>query len=184
MPTSTKTTEASRAELLAAGTKKHFASTASLTFGSGTYTPAQVETSLSALVGLHQGVADARAALKSKIADEVTQGAPLRSQMAAFAAFVKTSFAGSPDVLADFGLKAKKARTPLTIPQKAASAAKAKATRAARHTMGTKQKMAVKGTVTTIVTSADAAAAKPASTSPPTSPAPQATTPAPSTHGA
>jgi hypothetical protein len=43
--------------------------------------------------------------------------------------------------LADFGLNPKKARTPLTIEEKAAAAAKRKATRAARHTMGSKQKV-------------------------------------------
>jgi hypothetical protein len=80
-----------------------------------------------------------------------TQGPPLRSRMAAFVAFVKASFGPTPDVLADFGLKPKKAPTPLTIEQKAAAAAKRAATRAARRTMGAKQKKAVKGTITTIV---------------------------------
>ena len=44
--------------------------------------------------------------------------------MAAFVAFVKATFGNSPDVLADFGLKPKKATTPLTVEQKAAAAAK------------------------------------------------------------
>jgi len=57
-------------------------------------------------------------------------------------------FGTSTQKLAAFGLKPRKARTPPTAEKKAAAAAKAKATRAARHTMGSKQKQAVKGDVT------------------------------------
>ncbi len=61
----------------------------------------------------------------------------------------------------NFGLKPKKTRTPLTIDQMAAAAAKRTATRASRHTMGTKQRKDVKGTITTIVTPQPAAAPAP-----------------------
>jgi hypothetical protein len=44
--------------------------------------------------------------------------------MAAYVAFVKATFGASPDALADFGLKPRKARPPLTIDQMAAAAAK------------------------------------------------------------
>ena len=57
------------------------------------------------------------------------------------------AFAGQMDTLADFGLTAR-AKHVATPEEKIASAAKAKATRAARHTMGSKQKAAIKGTVT------------------------------------
>jgi hypothetical protein len=60
--------------------------------------------------------------------------------MDAYSAFVKATFGTAPDVLADFGMQ-KKARTPLSAQAKTAAAAKAKATRAARHTMGTNQKV-------------------------------------------
>jgi hypothetical protein len=130
----------------------------SLTFGSATYTPVQVEQFLQTLVDLRTAVDDAKSATKAKIQAEATQAPALSSQMAALIAYVKASYANSPDVLAGFGLKPKKARTPLTIDQMAAAAAKRKATRAARHTMGSKQKQKVKGTITTIVSppSADA----------------------------
>jgi hypothetical protein len=109
-------------------------------------------------------VDDAKAAAKAKIADELAQASPLRSHMAAFVAFVKVAFGKSPDVLADFGLKPRKMKTPLTIEQKAAAAAKRKATRAARHTMGTSQKKKVKGT--TIVTPTDSKASPPVAPGP------------------
>ena len=87
----------------------------------------------------------------AQLADEQAQAPLLQSRMAALVVFVKAAFGKSPDVLADFGLQPKKTSTPLTIDQKAAAAAKRAATRAARHTMGTKQKKNVKGTITTIV---------------------------------
>jgi len=51
-------------------------------------------------------------------------------------------FAGDAAVLADFGLKARKARAPPTTEQKAAAKAKAEATREARGTKGPKAKKA------------------------------------------
>jgi hypothetical protein len=181
MPTGKKT-EAVSAEQLIAGTKKHFSSASSLTFGSGTFTPAQIEAFLQTLADLRTAVDDAKAATKAKLAQEQAEGAPLRSQMAAYVAFVKASFSKSPDVLADFGLKPKKAKTPLTIEQKAAAAAKRKATRAARHTMGAKQKKQVKGTITTIVTATDSTAQQPVAQKPVAS-APQGTSAGATPHG-
>jgi hypothetical protein len=78
---------------------------------------------------------------------------------------LQVAFAGSIDTLADFGLKPRKARAPRTPEQKAAASAKAKATRAARHTMGSKQKAMVKGAAPQAV--------------PPTAPAPTAAPGAP-----
>jgi hypothetical protein len=165
MPTG-KETEVALATQLVAGTKKHFSTVSSLTFGNSTVTPAQIEASLQTLIDLRSAVDDAKAVAKAKIAAEAAQAPSLRSQMVAFVTFVKATFGDSPDVLADFGLKPKKVRTPLTISQLAAAAAKRAATRAARHTMGTKQKQAVKGTITTIVTPPAAPAPAPVVSSP------------------
>jgi hypothetical protein len=106
----------------------------------------------------------------------------VRKLLAALVTVVKGSFGNSPDVLADFGVPPKKAPTPLTVEQKAAAAAKRSATRAARHTMGTKQRQAVKGQVTGI-TITPHTASPPAAPSPATS-APVTGTPAVATpHG-
>src|ERR1019366_1072794 len=87
--------------------------------------------------------------------------------------------AGCPDAGALVGspeqTEPKKVRAPLTIDQMAAAAAKRAATRAARHTMGPKQKQKVKGTITTIVS--PPAAAAPATIKP----APVASAPNPGT---
>jgi hypothetical protein len=172
--TTGKDTDAGFAKQLIAGTTKHFSNASSLSFGNGSYTPAQVETSLQTLVDLRAAVDGAKAVAKAKIVAEAAQAPSLRSQMAAYVTYVKATFGNSPDVLADFGLKPRKARTPLTIEQLAAAAAKREATRAARHTMGTKQKKAVKGTITTIVSP------QPTPAPTPVAPSPVASAPAPS----
>jgi hypothetical protein len=152
-----KNTESVLAGQLIAGAKKHFSSASSLAFGNGTFTPAQVESSLQSLVDLRTAVDALRAATQAKVAAEEAQAPPLRSQMAAFVVFVRATFGNSPDVLADFGLKPKKAKAPLTLEQKATAAARRAATRKARHTLGKTQKKDVKGTVTTIVASTPSA---------------------------
>ena len=146
-----KTQDAARAALMIKGVEKHYANVASLTVAGASHTPAEIVASLQTFVDLRQGVNDARAALRSKVAVERTQSPALRKLMSALVTVVKGSFGTSPDALADFGLAPNKARTPLTVEQKAAAAAKSKATRAARHTMGPKQRSEVKGTVTGVV---------------------------------
>ena len=99
----------------------------------------------------------------------------LRTFMSAFVAYLKAAYGSSPDVLADFGIS-RKARTPLTVDAKAAAAAKRAATRAARHTMGTTQKKAVKGDVTgvtvTPITAPPPIVPKPTPPAPATPPTP------------
>ncbi|HEX4448948.1 MAG TPA: hypothetical protein VH044_19540, partial [Polyangiaceae bacterium] len=118
------------AKQLGAGVTKHFSNVSSLTFGNASFTPAQIEASLQTLIDLRMAVDDAKTVAKAKIDVEAAQAPSLRSQMAALVALVKATFGNSPDVLADFGLMPRKARTPLTIEQKATAAAKRAATRA------------------------------------------------------
>jgi hypothetical protein len=179
-----KNTDAVLAKQLVAGAVKHFSTVSSLTIGNGTFTPAQIEASLQTLIDLRTAVDDAKTVAKAKIVAEAAQAPSLRSQMAAFVAYVKATFGNSPDVLADFGLKPKKARTPLTVDQQAAAAKKRAATRAARHTMGSKQKKEVKGTITTIVTAPTTPAPAPVAPSPVVSAPTQGTTAGTAPHAA
>jgi hypothetical protein len=139
------------AKQLVAGTDKHLANTTQVHFASGSFTPAQVTAQLQAIVNLRNDVDAAKGSLKAKLAAEKADMPALRLFLDAYVSFVKATFSKSPDVLADFGLQPKKARTPLTTEQKAVAAAKRQATRAARHVMGTKQRKAVKGDVTGVV---------------------------------
>lgn len=159
-----KNTDAVLAGLLLSGAQKHMPGVTSVTLGSAVYTPAQIEQSLQAIVDLRAAVEDAKAVTQAKMVAEAAQSPALRSLMTAFVAYVRTAYSNSPDVLADFGLKPKKAKAPLTVEQKTAAVAKRAATRQARHTMGKNQKAAIHGTVP--------AAAPAPSPSPTPSPAP------------
>jgi len=145
-----KGTVVALAEQLIAGTSKHLANVTQVIVAGGSFTPTQVTEKLQALVKLRNDVDAAKALTKAKLAAEKTDMASLRIFMDAFVTFVKAAYGASPDVLADFGVHPK-ARTPQTVEAKTAAAAKRKATRAARHTMGSKQKKGVKGAVTGIV---------------------------------
>ena len=145
-----KNTKVSLAKQLIAGTQKHFGTASSLAFASATFTPAQVTTSLQTIVDLRSAVDAAKASTKVKVSTEAEQAPALDALTAAYIAFVRATFAKSPDVLADFGLKPKKTSTPLTVEEQAAAVAKRASTRAARSTMGTVQKKKVKGDVTSV----------------------------------
>jgi hypothetical protein len=160
------------AQQLIAGTNKHLANTAQVTFAGQSLSPSQVTTKLQAIVNLRSDVDNAKATTKAKVAAEKTDMASLRIFMDAFVAFVKATFGNAPDVLADFGVHPKP-RTPLTVEAKAAAAAKRAATRAARHTMGAKQKKGVKGAVTGIVVT-PVTATQPSAPAPGSPPAPAA----------
>jgi hypothetical protein len=138
------------AKQLIAGTEKHLTSATQIPLVGGSFTPAQITSELQSLVTLRADVDASKASTTAKIANEATRMPALRAFMSAFESFVKGAFGSSPDVLADFGIT-RKSRAPLTVEAKAAAAAKRASTRAARHTMGSKQKLAVVGDVTGVV---------------------------------
>jgi hypothetical protein len=146
---SAKSTRVSLAQLFIAGTNKHFPNpNDSLVFGGATQTVAAMLAMLQAIIALRAVVEAAKAALATAVAAETGQLPPLIVSFKAYKKFLLARFGDTPDVLADFGLAPRKARTPLTAEQKAAAAAKAKATREARHTMSSKKKKGIKGNVT------------------------------------
>lgn len=167
-----KSTEAVLAEQLAAGTQKHLSTMTTIMVGGSTTTPTQAEAQLTALSTLRTSVDAARTALQAKISTETSQLPALRAFLVAYVAFVRGTFGNSPDVLADFGLLPKKAKTPLTAEQKTAAAAKRAATRKARGTTGPKAKLAVTGNVIGVVVT-------PVTSAPATTPAPEPAQPAP-----
>ena len=134
-----KSVVAALAGKLIVGTGKHLAGVTQVLLVGGSYTPAEVTSKLQQIVTLRAGVDAAKAAAKTKLTAEEADMPALRIFMDAYVTYVKAAFGNVPDALADFGLAQKKAHAPLTIEQKAAAAAKRKATRAARGTMGPKQ---------------------------------------------
>jgi hypothetical protein len=157
-----------RALALSAGVTKHLPNGTQVTLLGEPLTPAQVVEKLQALVDLRQAVDAAKASTQAKLAAERSQAPSLRTFMGALVMHVKAAYQTSPDVLADFGVHPK-ARTPQTVEAKTAAIAKRASTRAARHTLGSKQRLAIKGDVVG-VTLTPIAASQPTAT-PPTTPA-------------
>jgi hypothetical protein len=143
--------QADLATKLAAGIQKYLSAVPQLTVGGGNITPAQVVAQLTALATLRTDVNSARTVMEAKLAEERAKGPALEVFLTAVVSFVRGTYGNSPDTLADFGLKPKKARKPLTAEQLAAKALKAKATRKARGTVGKKKKLAIVGDVTGVV---------------------------------
>ena len=136
---------------LIAGTAKYLTSTTSVMLEGSLSTPAQITSKLQSIVTLRSDVVTAKAATKGKVAAEASQLPALRGFMTAFESYLRGAYGSQPDVLADFGLQPRKVSTPATAATKAAAVVKRTATRAARHTMGSVQKKAVKGDVTGVV---------------------------------
>jgi hypothetical protein len=133
---------------LVAGTQKHFPN-GSLTFGGATYTPAVLIQLFQSLDDATTGMDVAKAKWQDALKAQRGAKAKVGPVMQAYRSYLVSLFGNAVETLADFGLTPHKAPAPQTAEQKATAAAKRKATRAARHTMGTKQKAGIKGTVTT-----------------------------------
>jgi hypothetical protein len=148
-----KINKVSLAQLLSrliAGVKLH-SSSAPIVLDGQSYTS-------QSLIDLFQSLVDALTkvdAAKAQWNDTLQQMVGLKAEVipvvGAFRSYLLTTNGSSPSVLGDYGLSPKKQKTPLTGEQRAAATAKARATRAARHTMGPKQKAGVKGDVTGVV---------------------------------
>jgi hypothetical protein len=172
--TSTKTKAAALAQVLAliAGTQKHFPN-GSFTIGSTTYTAASLVQVLQGLANTMAALNAAQAGAKDALATEQGAQTTVGPIVRAYRRLVLAAFANATQTLADFGVAPPKVRTPLTTEQKAAAAAKAKATRLARGTTSKKQKLTVTGNVTGVTVTPVTAptAAPPAAPVPPVTPA-------------
>ncbi len=161
-----KATSLALVQALIAGTKKHFPN-GSFTLGNTAYTTAS-------LVELFQSLADAIAASDAAHAsakDAVTASRGAKAKVGpvilAYKRWLLSTFGNATQQLADFGVPPPKARTPRTGEQNAAAAAKRKATRLARGTVGSKKKLAVKGGVTGVVVTPITSSGSSSSATPP-----------------
>jgi hypothetical protein len=162
------------------GLNKHAQAITSFVIAGATVTMKDIITNLQTLIASANTVESTRATWQNAVKADKDERAKLKAFVSSVKQALLLAFAGSIDALADFGLTPHKVavRTPA---QKIAAAAKAKATRAARHTAGTKQKKAIKGTVPTTAPGTPAAAPVPTpAPAPVPSPAP-APAPAPGT---
>src|SRR5258708_11042079 len=175
---STKTINANRLnrqaadQKLADGLAKHRQALAALMIGGASHTVDEILAILQARLAAAVAAKSTRATWQTAVKADRDERAKTKTFVSGLRQALLVAFAGSIDALADFGLSPRKQRV-LTPEKKAAAAAKAKATRIARHTIGPKKKLAIKGTVPTATSPAEASAPAPAS------PSPQAAPPAP-----
>jgi hypothetical protein len=172
-----KATALARVQALIAGTKQHFPN-GSFTLGNTAYTTASLLAALQgyadtlvALNAAHAGVKDAVKTVNAK----ATTVTPIVRD---YRSFLRATFSTTSVQLADFGMQAPKARTPLTSDQRAAATAKVRATRKARGTTSKKQKLAVKGDVTGVIVTPVTHAGPTATPAPQGAPAPAVPAPA------
>jgi hypothetical protein len=140
------TTQARDAQVIA-GIEKHLPNTPSLPLVGSSYTPANLVKLFQGRIDSANTTAAAKANWHSTVVTGKAGSTKLTPILRALRQYVMNVFGETSPVLSDFGFSPPK-RATRTPEQKAASAAKAKATRQARHTMGKKQKKNVKGSVT------------------------------------
>jgi hypothetical protein len=163
------------------GLRKHYPTgSTTLQIGGVTYTVDSLVAFLQQLVDQSTAVDAARAALNTKLQSEEATAASGDPVLRSLKSYILGTFGSAPTSLADFGLTPPKAHTPLTAAQKAVAAAKRKATRAARGTLGKVQKKDIKGAITATLVVTPATSSPPAA-SPPVAPAAPAAPTAPVT---
>ncbi len=177
-----------RVQAIIAGTLKHFPN-GQFTLGNVAYTTATLVPALQSLVDALTAVNTAHASLKDAIAALKGTSTKIMPLVQAYRRYVLAAFSNATQELADFGMTPPKAHAPRTSAQKAAAAAKLRATREARGTTSKKQKLTVHGdvtgvTITPITSSGNASQpAQPQPAAPPVpaasnAPAPVTTAPA------
>jgi hypothetical protein len=132
---------------LLAGIQKELP-TASFTVLSQAQTEAQVVAVLQSRIDIAQAVLTARTAFHAAVVASEEEYAATNAYVRSLRASIVAMYANSPTVSASFQLTARKPPTPLTPAEKVVAAAKRKATRVARHTMGKVQKSEVSGSLT------------------------------------
>jgi hypothetical protein len=145
-----------------------------------TLKPSDVVAKLQARIAQAKAVSSAAANWHSMVQTDHTAAAQLKPLLSAVKQVLLAAYSTQLDVLADFGLSSRK--KPVVSPAtKTAAALKAKATRAARGTMGAVQKAAITAPVTitpATATPVKSANATPAATSASGASAPPTATPA------
>lgn len=167
------TTQARDAQIIL-GLQKDLQHVSSLPLAGTAYTPDELVKLVQSRIDLLNTIAASQATWHSQVVSGQALSAKLTPILRGLRQYVVNAYGETSPVLADFGFTAPKKRT-LTPAQKAAAAARAKATRAARHTMGKLQKKNVKGTAPATAPLGDAIQA-PSPT--PTTAAPVVTKPA------
>jgi hypothetical protein len=149
-------------QALIAGTQKHLPS-ASFTLDNVPFTTASLVQLFQSLASAMTGQNTAQSNAKDAVATTQGLAAKVDPVIQAYKSYILAQFNTATQTLADFGIEPRKARTPLTVEQKAAAAAKLRATRAARGTTSPKKKLAISGNVTGVTITPTTTPASPSS---------------------
>jgi hypothetical protein len=128
------------------GLTKHAEILPSLVIGATSLTAADLIAILQGRIDAADAAVATRASWLSAVKADYDERAKTKEAVSGLRQAVHVAFDGSIDVLADFGL-APRNQAVVTQEKRTEANAKAKATRAARHTMGKRQKAEIKGTV-------------------------------------
>src|SRR5260370_12268362 len=138
-----KVTLEQRVRKLIAGTLKH-PPAGPLTVDGQSLTADALAQVLQSLVDALAKVSAARAAWKEALNEMRVVHAKVVPFIGRYKSVLAGMYGDAPATLEDYGMAPRKAPVPKTAEQKAAAAALRKATRAVRHTMGKRQKKAIK----------------------------------------
>ena len=144
-PTTNRLTQQASIQALIAGLTKHATTITSLVIGGQSLTTAQIIAPLQARLASSTAAQSTRAAWQNAVKADTDERAKTKDFFSGLRKALEVAFAGAVDSLADFGLTPPKKRV-VSPEKKVAAALKAKATRAARHTLGKKQKKSITGT--------------------------------------
>jgi hypothetical protein len=144
LPKKNRTDQTVADQRLIDGLTKHAAAITSLLIGGSTLSTTDIIAVLQTRIGASDNATTTRATWRAAVVTDIDEHAKTRTFLSGLRQALLVAFAGQVDTLADFGLTARKVRV-LTPDQVMAAVAKAKATRAARHTMGKVQKSKITG---------------------------------------
>ena len=140
-----KTTRVARVKQAIVGVNKYYGGQASLTLDGTQYTPASLVQLLQSFVDLDALLTASKAKAHEQVGQEKVLYTQVRIVLQALHGYVVSTFGNkAAAVLADFGFTPTK-RTQPKVAVKMEAQKQSAATRAARHTMGQKQKKGVKG---------------------------------------
>jgi hypothetical protein len=142
--TQTRTQQIAADQALIAGVQKFLMSYPSLPVDGQTLTPTAIVQFLQDRISANQAAQAAEAARTAAVKANQNERAKTAAMWQSLRQIVQGMYSSSPDTLAVFGLKPRRASTE-TVTTRAAAAVKAKATRKARGTLGPKQKLEITG---------------------------------------
>jgi hypothetical protein len=145
MPRVPKLKKRAGAAAVIAGLKKHFAKDKIHLIGSKQYTTEQLVAVFQSQIDATAAVAAANAEMQAAIGRERAIDLHLRDLTRLLKHSMTAAFGLSAKAFADFGWDLPKKPGPKTVKAKVEGAKKALATRKARHTMGKRQRLKIRG---------------------------------------